>query len=121
MLAHVGGLSTKAKVVPPTSLPNYRGANRERCVISCTLRIIFILMETIKDRYQTAVTAWAKSLTLRRGSRWQNRRDREARLAIVEKKPRLERETVMYFCPVRIPGARGQFLRPGTNESASQL
>ena len=63
MLAHVGGLSTKAKVVPPTSLPNYRGANRERCVISCTLRIIIILMETIKDLYQTAVTAWAKSLT----------------------------------------------------------
>jgi hypothetical protein len=32
-------------------------------VISCTLRIIIILMETIKDLYQTAVTAWAKSLT----------------------------------------------------------
>jgi hypothetical protein len=32
-------------------------------VISCTLRIIIVLMETIKDLYQTAVTAWAKSLT----------------------------------------------------------
>jgi hypothetical protein len=30
-------------------------------VISCTLRIIINLMETIKDPYQTAVTAWAKS------------------------------------------------------------
>jgi len=30
-------------------------------------------METIKDLYQTAVTACAKSLTLGRGSRWRNR------------------------------------------------
>jgi hypothetical protein len=30
----------------------FRGANRERCVSYFTLRIIIILMETIKDLYQ---------------------------------------------------------------------
>src|SRR5689334_19088348 len=49
MLAHVGSLSTKAKTCTPTSLR----ANRKRCVISCTLRIIIILMEIIKDLSQT--------------------------------------------------------------------
>jgi hypothetical protein len=37
---------------PYQSAELYR-ANRERCVSFCTLRIIIILMETIKDLYKT--------------------------------------------------------------------
>src|SRR5215472_5003589 len=44
------GTSTR----PSTTLSDiYRGANREGCVSHFTLRIIIILMETIKDLYQT--------------------------------------------------------------------
>jgi hypothetical protein len=40
------------RVPVPVLVPSlFRGANRERCVNCLTLRIIVILMETIKDLY----------------------------------------------------------------------
>src|SRR6516164_5420466 len=49
------GLSAMCPLLAPEDVvtPNFRGANRERCVSYCTLRIIIILMEAIKDLYQT--------------------------------------------------------------------
>ena len=56
MLAHVGALTTKAKVesVPRSPLGSSTRileANREKWVNDFTLRMIIILMETIKDPY----------------------------------------------------------------------
>src|SRR5262249_55905934 len=58
MLAHLGALTTKAKVEsvpcsPLGSSTRILEANREKWVNHFTLRTIIILMKTIKDLYQT--------------------------------------------------------------------
>jgi len=55
--AGFGAMFLSGILVPvPVLVPvcrTFRGANREECVSHFTLRIIIILMETIKDLYQT--------------------------------------------------------------------
>jgi len=50
---HGSGPLVPVPVLVPV-LPDFRGANRERCVSCFTLRMIIILMETIKDVYISA-------------------------------------------------------------------